>query len=141
MPAESSVLVGLPADGRYGTTVYYGSGYATAQALVSALNGTVKEVRRSDTIASGAEGLEQAKEAGFDYYIEPRILHWEDRATAWSGRSDVIIVDVSVFKVSTGDEIDSVTINGKSQWFTFTNEPPSDLLAEPMRNYVADLVR
>ena len=140
IPAGSSVFIGRPADGRYGQTVYYGSGSMTARVLATAFGATVRKVDQSAEVMDRQEGLEQARTRGFDYYAEPKILHWEDRNTAWSGRSDIIIVQVTVLNAMTGDEIDSATIDGKSQWFTFTNEPPEDLLAEPINRYVAELV-
>ena len=141
IPADSRVFVGWPADGRYGQIVYHGSGYKTAHGLVTAFGAVVKDVKRSSAFVDREEGLAQARAGGFDYYVEPRILHWEDRNTAWSGGSDVIIIQITVLDATTGDEIDSATINGKSQFFTFTNEPPENLLAEPMNKYAVELIQ
>ena len=141
IPPGSTVFVGWPADGRYGQIVYHGSGYKTADSLAMAFGAAVKDVERSSAFVDRKEGLAQARAGGFDYYVEPKILHWEDRNTAWSGRSDVIIIQITVLDATTGDEIDSTTIYGKSPYFTFTNEPPEDMLAEPMNKYVVELVQ
>lgn len=81
IPASASVYVGTPPDGRYGATVYNGSGIMTAQAFVSAFASTVKEVKSSPGIVTRETGLSQTRKEGFDFYAEPKILHWEDRAT------------------------------------------------------------
>jgi hypothetical protein len=47
------------------------------------------------------------------------VLHWEDRATEWSGRPDRILLKKVVADAGSDNMISSVFIEGKSKWFTF----------------------
>ena len=75
----------------------------------------------------------------FDYYVIPEILHWEDRATEWSGLPDKIEVKIIVYDGGTGNEVASTLISGQSKWATFGGDHPQDLLPEPLNNYVESL--
>ena len=77
--------------------------------------------------------------AQYRYYVAPEILHWEDRATEWSGRPDRIEVQISIYDVNMQTEIASSVITGKSAWATFGGDHPQDLLPEPTNAYVASL--
>lgn len=141
IPSSSSIFVVLPADGRFGRTVYAGSGAMTAQALVVALSPVVKAVRLSKGRVDRAAGMAEAKRSGFTYYAEPIILLWEDRATEWSGMRDRVMVRITVLDVASGKLVDATTIQGTSKWATLGGDHPQDLLPVPMRDYVARLVR
>lgn len=75
---------------------------------------------------------------GFEYWVIPEILHWEDRATEWSyfrtSRSSCRSVNGS-----TGHDVASTLMWGKSKWFTFGGDHPQDLLDEPINAYVSSL--
>lgn len=141
IPANASVYVGMSPDGRYGETVYFGSGSITTQTLVTALAAALDKVGHSETILDRETGLAQTRAGSFDYYLEPKILHWEDRNTVWSARPDAISVEVTLLDAATGAEIDTTTIKGTSKIFAFSDSRPRDLLLAPMRDYAAELVR
>jgi len=141
IPSTSSVFVAVPADGRFGKTLYSGSGSMTAQALVTALSSVVKSVRSSNNQVDRVAGMAEAKRAGFTHYAEPIILLWEDRATEWSGKRDRVVIRISVLNTVTGKLVDATTIQGTSKWATLGGDHPQDLLPVPMRRYVAQLVR
>lgn len=139
--SATSVYVGMPKNGQYGNTIYQGSGAMTAQAVYEAFIARVKRVEMSKKVQGRDAALEQAKKLGFAYYAEPEILHWEDRATEWSGKSDKISVLISILDVSSGKQIDRTIIKGTSKWATFGGDHPQDLLTEPINQYVAELVK
>lgn len=141
IPASASVYIGVPENGKYGRTVYQNSGAMTAQAVFGAFANHVKRAQLSPGVVKRLEGLSQARTKGFNYYAEPTILHWEDRATEWSGRQDRIAILISVFDVSTGKEIDRTTIKGTSRWFTFGGDHPQDMLDQPINEHVAGLIK
>jgi Domain of unknown function (DUF4823) len=141
IPAASSVLIGTPENGRYGNTIYEGSGAMTAQALLTAFVTNVKRTEILNSVLKRETGLSKAKEMGFAYYAEPEILHWEDRATEWSGKSDKITILINILDVSSGMQIDRTIIKGTSKWATFGGDHPQDLLTEPINKYVGELVR
>jgi hypothetical protein len=129
----------LPADGRYGAQTYVGSGLFTAQAVSSALQSHTNKVKQ----AAEVEDLDKAKKAavanGYMYVFEPQILHWEDRATEWSGIPDKITIRYSVHEISTGIVVASTTSRASSKWATFGGDHPQDLLPVPIQQFVNQL--
>lgn len=83
--------------------------------------------------------LQEGKHSGFDYYVVPEILHWEDRNTEWSGKKDKIEVKISIYEGKSWKELASTTISGKSKWATFGGDHPQDLLPEPLGEYIDSL--
>lgn len=141
IPPAASVFVAEPPNGRFGRSVYAGSGSMTAQALVAALSPMIEVVKASNGRVGRAEGMAQAKQGGFTHYAEPIIVLWEERATEWSGKPDRIIIRITVLEVASGQIVDVSTIQGNSKWATLGGDHPQDLLPVPMRTYVARLVR
>ena len=135
LDAQGRVYVSVPEDGAYETTPYVGSGLMVTQAVVAAFAEHVAQVVGGTELESEEEARSSARASGFMYLIIPSILHWEERATEWSGRSDVIKVGLRVFEVSNGNMLDSLTIDGKSRWFTFGGDHPQDLLPDPLADY------
>ena len=133
-----SVLVAVPHDGSYGGDSYTGSGSATADAVRSAFSRYSNNVQ----VASGCSELDclQSSSGHYEYYVVPQILHWEDRATEWSGKKDKIEIKISVYSTGTAP-IASQVINGKSKWATFGGDHPQDLLPKPINEYVTSLYR
>jgi len=137
--AQGSIYVSVPEDGRYSTKVYAGSGNSTTLAIVAAFSTWATQVVGGVSQESDEEGLAKAKAGGHKYLIAPKILHWEDRATEWSGRLDRVEVLLKTFDVVSGSLIDSVTIRGKSKWASFGGDHPQDLLAKPLEDYAGSL--
>ncbi len=77
--------------------------------------------------------------SSFDHYIIPEILHWEDRATEWSGKPDKIEIKVTIHEGQDSKELTSAIISGKSKWATFGGYHPQDLLPEPLNKYIESL--
>jgi hypothetical protein len=132
------VFISTPNNGWYGKIEYKHSGQMTADAVKAAFS------RFSDDVFISAECLsrECLKMIPTDkylYYVEPEILHWEDRATEWSGMRDRIDVKISIYNSTSGSEITSSIITGTSKWATFGGDHPQDLLPEPLNDYVQSL--
>lgn len=139
LPSDATIFVGLPKDGRYGTTLYRASGRVTYQAIISAFSHHSRFVRSARTVMDREGNVTAAREDGARYLIHAEILHWEDRATHWSGRSDHISVRMLLVDVPTGNTLDSTLISGKSRWLTFGGDRPEDLLHAPLKQYTAQL--
>ncbi len=128
-----SVTIATPVDGRYETTVYKTSGVMTAGAVRAAFARYTNNVKVSDSCAD-LPCIRQ--KSGSDYYVVPEILHWEDRATEWSGIPDKIEVKLAIY-ASEGDEpLASTIVSGKSKWATFGGDHPQDLLSKPIEEYI-----
>jgi hypothetical protein len=134
----SPVLIGQPGNGRYGATEYEGSGKAVARAVQAAFAAHSNHVRVVPVCESFG-CLNARDDSGEAYLVVPQILHWEDRATEWSGKLDRIKVKVSVYETGQSDPIASRLMSGKSKWATFGGDKPQDLLNAPISNFVDSL--
>lgn len=137
---DRGVLVSTPEDGQYGAARYFGSGNMTAAAVRSAFS---KYATRADFAKKchGEECLEQVDTKKYGYYVKPEILHWEERATEWSGLPDKIEIQVVVYDAETKRQLANTSYTGKSKWATFGGDHPQDLLAEPTNEFVGSLYR
>ncbi|MCG9738043.1 DUF4823 domain-containing protein [Shewanella insulae] len=138
-PAKG-VLIAMPKDGWYGDKVYRNSGRMTANAVRSAFSKYTSRVSiAADCV--GDDCLKQLDANQFGYFVKPIILHWEDRATEWSGISDTIEIQLIVIDARTKQEIANASYTGKSKWASFGGDHPQDLLPEPTNEFVSSLYK
>jgi hypothetical protein len=133
-----SIVIATPANGFYESTEYSASGRMTAFAVRAAF----ERFSNATTVVPECKDLaclQRVQSSSFDYYVIPEILHWEDRATEWSGIPDKIEVRVSIYEGQSWKELASTIISGKSKWATFGGDHPQDLLPEPLNKYVESL--
>ncbi len=130
-----SVVVEVPENGRFDGAVYQRSGQMTADAL------RAEFLRYSTDVKLVATGNTKANYSGINnsYYVLPQILHWEERATEWSGKPDRIKIKVEVFDTATMSPQSAVIFSGKSKWFTLGGDHPQELLPKPIRDYLETL--
>ena len=128
-------FVAVPRDGAYGSKVYARSGEMTAGVIVGALARKGARADRADAYATLPASLDAARAAGATFLVYPTIIAWEDRATEWSGKSDVAEVRIEIVSVASGKVADSVIIKGKSGWATLGGDHPQDLLPKPIGDY------
>ncbi|WP_343041921.1 DUF4823 domain-containing protein [Parvibaculum indicum] len=129
----------LPEDGRYQDTVYSGSGYMTAQAISQALAPYSNRAFQASAVEPLEEALAKARQGNFRYLFNTKILHWEDRATEWSGIPDKITLQMEVYDATTGEKLASETSKASSKWATFGGDHPQDLLPIPAESFVKQL--
>ncbi len=67
-----------------------------ANAVRAAFLQHTKQVDVTNT-CHGDECLESIDAEKHGYYVKPEILHWEERATEWSGRSDRIEIQLIIY--------------------------------------------
>ena len=118
MRAGATALVALPGDGRFEKIEYPGSGRKTALAVSKAFAKQLRTVDVTPEPAPFPKHLEQARAGRFDYLIVPTVVHWEDRATEWSGRSDRIEIEVRAVDVPSEKTLSLGSVTGKSKWAT-----------------------
>ena len=132
-----SLYISVPLDGRYGQTIYHGSGLTTTQAVLKAFSVHMINIETGREYQSFNDALEYAKAHNHKYLIFPSILEWEDRATEWSGIPDRVSIKVAIIATSSGRAIDSAIVEGESGLGTFGGDKPQDLLAKPIKDYVS----
>jgi hypothetical protein len=131
-----SVVIATPANGSYEAIEYPFSGRNTALEVRSAF------VRYSNNVEITSECKDLIclkKMTGFEYYVIPEILHWEERATEWSGMPDKIEIKLTIYEGQNWNELASAILSGRSKWVTFGGDHPQDLLPEPLNEYVGSL--
>ena len=135
-----AVLISTPQDGWYENTQYRNSGKMTANAMRAAFSKYTSVVDVT-TLCHGDDCLTGIDTKRYGYYVQPEILHWEERATEWSGKPDRIEIQLVVFDTETKSELTNSTFTGKSKWATFGGDHPQDLLIDPTNQYVETLYR
>lgn len=135
LDASQGVLISQPQDGSYETTQYQNSGQMTAQAIYAAFSKKAHRVEIT-TRCHGDPCLNTIEPTQFRYYVKPVILHWEERATEWSGKPDVIEIQVVIYDTLSKKSIANSSFKGASKWATFGGDHPQDLLPEPTEKYV-----
>jgi hypothetical protein len=138
-PASAVVYVALPESGRFEAHAYPDSGRQTGEEVVRAFAPHVSRATLGDRVESADEARLTAREEGATHLVVPTILHWEERATEWSGRPDRIRVLLQVYEVESGKLIDSAEVSGKSRWATFGGDHPQELLPTAVGDYVNTL--
>ncbi|WP_348686004.1 DUF4823 domain-containing protein [Aeromonas bestiarum] len=138
LDASQGVLISQPQDGSYETTQYQNSGQMTAQAIYAAFSKKAHRVEIT-TRCHGDPCLNTIEPTQFRYYVKPVILHWEERATEWSGKPDVIEIQVVIYDTLSKNSIANSSFKGASKWATFGGDHPQDLLPEPTEKYVKAL--
>jgi hypothetical protein len=133
-----SVIIATPRNGAYENKEYISSGKMTALATKAAFAKFTNTITISSNCSELA-CLQTLQPSEFDYYVIPEILHWEDRATEWSGIPDKIEIKISIYEGLEGEELSSTIIAGKSKWATFGGDHPQDLLEKPLNEYVQSL--
>ena len=139
LDSQGKVLITTSQDGRYGTINYSESGQMTSKAIMTAFARHTKHASITNTCSSIDSCLNEAKENGSSYLVYPEILHWEERATEWSGKPDRIEVKITLFTVDNGEIIYSAILSGRSRWATLKWDHPQDLLPSPMNTYASSL--
>lgn len=137
LDGKGSVLVAMPKDGFYDTTVYRSSGQETASAVQAAFT------RHSDNVSLSQQCSDiqclKNNSNEYKYLVVPQILHWEDRATEWSMKPDKIEIKLSIYKSTDLTLISSAVINGSSKIATWGGDHPQDLLSAPINSYISSL--
>lgn len=136
LSTNATALIALPEDGHFEKIPYPGSGHKTALAVSKAFAKHLPRVDMTPEAGSLSQHLEQGRAEKFDYLVIPTVVHWEDRATEWSGRPDRIEIEVRTVEVNSGETLALGSIKGKSKWATLGGDVPEDLLATPLGIYV-----
>lgn len=141
MSSSGSALIVVPKDGFYGKDTYTGSGLMTARAVQAAFYAHLTRVEILEGDLKDDMAFARANTDNYTYLIEPLILHWEDRATEWSGLPDQIQIGIKVFDAATHQPIAGTMIEGASSWWTLGGDHPQDLLRKPLSDYAGSLFR
>jgi len=127
------IAIATPKNGFYSDKEYRASGADTAQAVRASLSRISSQAELTDCADLACL---RARVSDAKYYVVPEILHWEDRNTEWSGKSDKVEIKISIYDDKAARPLASGVVKGKSKWMTFGGDHPQDLLAAPIQAYV-----
>ncbi len=138
---SSTAYVSVPKNGQYGTKTYNGSGLSVTTTIRSSLLKHLVQVGEGVEYEPFKQAVSSAESNAVDYLFFPTILHWEDRATEWSGIADKVQLKIVIVDINTSEVVSSTIIDGTSGLATFGGDHPQDLLSEPVANFVNDLFK
>ncbi|PTX93471.1 hypothetical protein DB345_17850 [Spartobacteria bacterium LR76] len=125
VPAGTQIAVLKPADATFESDNFPGSGGVVAGKLTAAL---IPYYPGSSVVTTAAPG---------GYVVKPQLLHWEDRATEWSGKADRVKVSLPLYR--DGKLVGSALVTANSSWWTLGGDQPEDLIDQPFAVYAAKL--
>ena len=134
-----AIYIAMPQDGVSGLDTYRGSGQLTAQIVRAAFERRAYTVKNATQSQPLDQALETAKRTKCSYLVYPTIVHWEDRATSWSGIPDRVEIKIDILDVASGEIQHSTTIKGTSGLRRLGNSQPQDLLPQPIEEFVLTL--
>jgi hypothetical protein len=138
LAATEAYYIATPVNGRYDTINYANSGTMTRDLLFAGL--TERGIRAAHGTASQKDdALAEARQQGFNRLIYPTILHWEDRATEWSGLRDRAKIDIEIIDTATNRQLDHTVLDLVGTWWTMGGLHPQDLVEEAMEDYFGKL--
>jgi hypothetical protein len=129
----------LASDGAYGSIIYSGSGRTVSNRIIYAVRQKHPLTQFIETTDED-QAIQQCSSKGANYLISPQILHWEDRATQWSGMRDHVKIEIRLIKVNPKTFIRSAFFEARNNWLTFVNADPSELLGESFDKVIADII-
>ena len=137
--AEQSVYITLPEDAVYKRKTYPTTGKAIQKELIDNFSLQATTVDGAFALQSAEESLREAKNAGIDLLVLPKITYWEDRTTTWSGKSDKGEIVVDIVDVKTSKNVNRAKISVESPTMTFVNYHPDHWLGKAIKEYVQRL--
>jgi len=132
---NDSYYISNPKDGKYDGENYVNSGEMTRDALFNELSILGINAEKEDEILSKNDSLLSAKQKGYDILIYPTILHWEDRATEWSGLRDRAKIKLELIDTNTEATVDNTNFDLVGTWWTFGGLHPQDMVDEAVKEY------
>lgn len=137
VPEECIVCVVEPDNMESDGYLYTKSGPAVAEKTAKVLEQKFSQVVVVDSI-------EQCELNNANYMVAPTIVHWEDHATGWTARPDIIQIDLKASDLNNDAESAELTFTnrsniGASLFFEYGNSPPEKLLNEKYTEAVLKL--
>ncbi len=139
LSTSDSYFVSNPKDGKYETNNYVNSGKMTRDAFYNELTRLGIKVGKDKNILGKEASLVNAKQKGFDVLIFLTILHWEDRATEWSGLRDSAKIKLELVDIETDSTIDNSVLDLVGTWWTLGGLHPQDMVNETVGEYFQQL--
>jgi len=76
------------------------------------------------------QGFADAERGGFTYVLKGTITHWEDNATAWSGKGDKLNISAELYDVRSRTLVAAATDKRTATGFTLVSGTPDRFMDE-----------
>jgi hypothetical protein len=86
----------------------------------------------------GKKAIDEARTTNA-YVFAPEIIHWETRATEWSGIPSKSEIKIVVFDGATGKIVKSTILRGSSAPVTIAGNRPDDLMSEIVARWIRNI--
>jgi hypothetical protein len=139
LDSSGSAYVLVPDDAMYFTKKCIGSGELIGNVIYVNFSKYLKRVEIAPSGEKLIDGMRKAKDSGFTYLVDSKILRWEDHPTEWSGQMDRIDMQMDIHDVKANRLIDSVNFVGRGTWVTWGGYHPQHILNKGMPEYVDSL--
>ena len=139
LTSNEKIYIGINRDGVYGDEAYPGSGLTLSQLLLSSFSKHVRRVEIGKEYQQYDDALRTSRSNGYNIFIYPTILHWENHLTEWNGIPDKVKVKIEVVGTEKDELLYYIIIEGKSGLATFGGDQPQDLLVKPIDEFVASM--
>lgn len=131
---RDTYYVSTPENGQYDGKPYLNSGVMTRDILFAGLIERGAKGIKGQQV-SREQAVEDAQKHQCTRVMYPEILHWEDRATEWSGIRDKVKVAIDIIDTHNGKVLDSTILNLTGTWWTMGGLHPQDLIEEASDGY------
>jgi len=139
LTSNEKIYIGINRDGVYGDEAYPGSGLTLSQLLLSSFSKHVRRVEIGKEYQQYDDALRTSRSNGYNVFIYPTILHWENHLTEWNGIPDKVKVKIDVIETEKDELLYYIIIEGKSGLATFGGDQPQDLLVKPIDEFVSSM--
>lgn len=128
-PTQRVLVLAIKDGQEQGEPVAAGSGQGLVDALRRSL--ATHQVPLSATPDMTLEqGFADAERGGFTYVLKGTITHWEDNATAWSGKGDKLNISTELYDVRSRTLVTAATDKRTATGFTMVSGTPDRFMDE-----------
>ncbi len=141
VPPNMVLCLAIPNDASFEGYTYINSG----QRVANKVNSSLSDYYSIIPLGYNENIVSQCREIESEFMIYPEIVHYEDRATGWSGRPDIIEVKTTLTNLKTLEK-SSFIYSAKSNMvasglFEWGNAAPCSLLGQKYKSQVLSLVK
>jgi hypothetical protein len=129
IPAKKVLVLAIKDGQEQGQPPAVGSGAGLAAALRKALVGhNIPVAITADSTVE--QGFADAARNDSAYVMQATITHWEDNATAWSGKGDQLFVSVELYDANSHELVAAATHKRTATGATFVSGTPDRFMDE-----------
>jgi hypothetical protein len=133
---NEKIYIALSKNGIYKNQIYINSATAVSNNIYNILTSYTDKIEIAKVNETLEETITYAKQNNIKYIIYPTIMHWEDRATQWSGRLDRVSINILIYDVIQDKKLVYSNVNATTNINHIPrNDKPEELLLEAFSKF------